>query len=138
MSSYKHEGLIEIHLGDPFYNPSVKKVNYQSITVSVIFKSSLMTLLSSASSGTGTTEPTENLFRTLWSGASRTTSSSVQGERADGGFPAHSGRSTERTSYRSDMKPGMLESPQDSPVLPEDRGRLRGKCLVKLQFPSFV
>ena len=45
--------------------------------LTAICKSSLTSLLSSASSGT--TELTENLFRSLWTGASRTTSSSTPG-----------------------------------------------------------
>lgn len=34
-------------------------------------------------------------------------------------------------------KAGVSWSPQGSPVLPEGRGRVLGKCTVKLQFPSF-
>ena len=34
-------------------------------------------------------------------------------------------------------KAGVLQSPEDSPVLSEARARLTGKCPVKLQFPSF-
>ena len=45
----------------------------------VLYKSSLTTLLLSASLGMGMTEPTENLLRTLWTGASGTISSSMLG-----------------------------------------------------------
>ena len=53
-----------------------------------IYKYSQKTLLLSASSGMGMTEPTENLLRTLWTGASRTTSTHRwEYQRAGGGFP---------------------------------------------------
>ena len=75
--------------------------------LTAIYRNSLMTLLSSASSERGTSEPTENSSETLWTGASRTTSSSMQGRpmswwwiSAGTNNPAHRRTSWERTLRR--------------------------------------